>query len=131
MSPLATEALEIPRDDSTAVVKGRLSPRVSMVRKLTDLVVMPLGKLSNNERSFTADLLIKALGNVNENCREEAAIRMSGFAEIPSQLQRQLVLDVFSVAAPVIEYASSIPDAILVEACAISERHRKEIAIPR
>jgi uncharacterized protein (DUF2336 family) len=129
--PLATQDIIDPQTEADASIDA-LSPmtsgaRVSMVRKLTDLVVMPLGRLSNNERSFTADLLIRALDAVDVSVRADAARRMAGFAEIPSHLQRYLIRDDISVARPVLELSSHIAEAIMCEAAMVSYDHRKAI----
>ena len=103
-------------------------PRVTLVRKLTDLVVMPAGKQTNNERAFTADLLIRALEQVDISVRAEAARRLAGFAEIPSQLQRYLVCEDIAVAGPILELTSTISPPVLIEASAISFAHRQVVA---
>lgn len=107
--------------------RAPLSVRLRLMRKLADLVVLPVGQLTRNELSFTADILIQVLENVDVQARGYVAMRISGFAEIPSQLQRYLVLQDAQVAGPVLAKASSISEPLLIEAARKSPEHRNLI----
>ena len=43
----------------TPITQIGTTPRAQMVRKLTDIVVLPTGKISANERSLIADILMQ------------------------------------------------------------------------
>ena len=105
-----------------------LPARVRLVRKLTDLVVLPVGRMSRNELSFTADILIQSLDNVDVSVREEAAARIAGFAEIPGHLQRYLLLQEISVARHVLTKSANIPASVMIEVAARSHDHRQLLA---
>ena len=92
------------------------SVRTLMVRKLTDIVVLPSGKISSNERSLVADLLIHVLDKVEESIRMEVAQRVARVSECPPGLVRMLLLDEAPVAEKIISAAESLPEALLIEA---------------
>lgn len=100
-----------------------------MVRKLTDIIVLPAARLSANERSVAADIMLQVLSVVDEDQRLEVARRVCRVAELPSAMMRMLLLDEPSVASVIIRNADSIPDALLIE-CARegTTAHRELIA---
>ena len=69
------------------------SVRALMVRKLTDIVVLPNGRISSNERSLVADILLHVLDKVEEPIRAEVAERVARVSECPPALVRMLLLD--------------------------------------
>lgn len=105
------------------------TPREVMVRKLADLVVLPAARISSNERSLVADIMLHAMEKVDEELRLEVARRVARVAEAPSALLRKLLLDEPRVAEPVIRRADPVPEALLIE-CARTGKtaHREMIA---
>jgi len=100
-----------------------------MVRKLADIVVLPAARLSANERSLVADIMLQILDKVDETLRLEISQRVARVPESPNALIRALLLDEPRVAAPVIRRIDPIPEAILIEcARAGSTAHRELIA---
>jgi len=97
-------------------MKGGASPRVLLVRKLTDIVVLSAAQISSNERSLTADILLQVLDKVEEDLRIEVARRVSRVVESPPALLRMLTLDEPAVAEKIIRGADTLPDALLIEA---------------
>lgn len=91
------------------------SVRTLMVRKLTDIVVLPSGKISSNERSLVADILLHVLDKVEEPIRAEVAARVARVSECPPALVRMLLLDEIAVAEK-IAGGESLPEALLIEA---------------
>ena len=92
------------------------SPRALMVRKLADIVVLPAGRISYNERCLTADILLQVVDKVEVELRIEVAERVSRVAESPPALLRMLLIDEPVVAEKVILGAEVIPEALLIEA---------------
>ncbi|MCK5744782.1 MAG: DUF2336 domain-containing protein, partial [Oricola sp.] len=90
--------------------------RTLMVRKLTDIVVLPNGKISSNERSLVADILLHVLDKVEEPIRMEVAQRVARVSECPPALVRMLLLDEAAVAEKICATADSLPEALLIEA---------------
>ncbi len=92
------------------------SPRALMARKLADVVVLPAGRISGNERALVADILLQVLDKVDEAQRIEVAERVSRVAECPPALVRMLLLDTPAVAENIILRAETLPEALLIEA---------------
>ncbi|WP_165793860.1 DUF2336 domain-containing protein [Hyphococcus luteus] len=90
--------------------------RTLMVRKLTDIVALPAGKLSSNERSLAADILLHVLDKVEEDIRMEVAQRIARVSECPPALMRMLMLDEPAVAEKITTKAEALPEALLIEA---------------
>ena len=86
----AIEAVAEQEEEFTGL-RHSTGPRALMVRKLLDIVVLPAGKLSANERSLTADILLQVLGKVEEDLRVEVATRVARVPECPSALLRMLL----------------------------------------
>lgn len=92
------------------------SVRTLMVRKLTDIVVLPAGRISSNERALVADILLHVLDKVEEAIRIEVAQRLSRAAECPPALIRILLLDEPAVAEKIADAMETVPEALLIEA---------------
>ncbi len=90
--------------------------RALMVRKLADIVVLPSGLISSNERSLVADILLQVLDKVEAPLRAELARRVARVAECPPSLARMLMLDEPAVAEQIIGGADHLPEALLIEA---------------
>jgi uncharacterized protein (DUF2336 family) len=105
------------------------SPRELLVRKLIDIVVLPAARISANERSLAADVLLQVVDKVEETLRIEIARRVARVPEAPPALLRMLLLDEPTVAEPVIRHADALPEALLIE-CAqqATTAHREMIA---
>ena len=124
----AIEAVAEQEDDYKGL-RQSTGPRALMVRKLLDIVVLPAGKLSANERSLTADILLQVLGKVGLDLRIEVATRVARVPECPSALLRMLLLDDPEVAVPVLTGAENIPEALLIECARLgTTAHRRAIA---
>ena len=103
--------------------------RSSMAFKLADLIVLPAGTISANERSIVADMMLQILGNIGEPVRLDLARRISRVSECPPALQRRILLDEPEIAGVLLEHADHIPSALLIE-CARdgTTAHRMMIA---
>lgn len=125
----ATEALVPAETGLTPEPKRGHTPREAMLRKLVDLVVLPAARISANERSLVADIMLQALHEADEDLRLEVARRVARVAEAPNALLRTLLLDEPRVAEPVIRRVDPVPEALLIE-CARTgtTAHREMIA---
>ncbi|MGE0409518.1 MAG: DUF2336 domain-containing protein [Amphiplicatus sp.] len=105
------------------------SPRALMVRKLIDIIVLPAARLSANERSLAADILLQVADKVDEALRAEIARRVARVPEVPPALIRMLLLDEPDVAGRLIQGADYLPEALLIEAAQASQTaHRLMIS---
>lgn len=99
----------------TPITKIGVTPRAQMVRKLSDIVVLPTGRLSGNERALVADILLHVMDKVEQDLRVEVAARVARVAESPPALVRMLLLDEPEVAEKIIRGAETIAEALLIE----------------
>jgi len=110
LNPAAAEPL------SAAAAGGEAgSLRDLLVRKLIDIIVLPAARISANERSLTADILLQIADKVDEGLRIEIARRVARVPDAPPALLRMLLLDEPTVAEPIIRSAGHIPEALLIE----------------
>lgn len=113
----------------TPITRIGTTPRAQMVRSLADIVVLPAGRISANERSLVADILLQIVDKVEINLRLEVATRVARVPECPPALVRMLVLDEPPVAEQILRGAESVPEALLIEAAREGEQaHRLLIA---
>lgn len=123
---------EIPLPNETGLTpepgKG-FSVRDALVRKLLDIVVLPAAKLTANERSLVADLMLQLLDKIDEDVKFEVAQRIARVAEAPNSLLRVLLLSEPKIAEPIIRRTEPVPEALLIE-CARQGKtaHREMIA---
>lgn len=100
----------------TPITKIGTTPRALLVRNLADIVVLPAGRISSNERSLVADILLQVVDKVEIELRIEVAARVARVAESPPALVRMLVLDEAPVAEKILRGAETVPEALLIEA---------------
>jgi len=113
----------------TPITRIGTTPRAQMVRKLADIVVLPAGRISSNERSLVADILLQIVDKVEVDLRIEVATRVARVPESPPALTRMLVLDEAPVAEKILRGAEMVPEALLIEAAREGESaHRLMIA---
>lgn len=123
----AIEAVQ--ESEAPTPVRTTSGPRILMIRKLSDIVVLPAGRISANERALTADIILQVLGKVEKELRIEVAQRVARVPECPPALTRMLLLDEPDVAAPILTGAEGVPEALIIE-CARegTTAHRTMIA---
>ena len=100
----------------TPITRIGTTPRAQMVRNLCDIVVLPAGRISSNERSLVADILLHIVDKVEPELRMEVATRIARVAESPPALVRMLVLDIPEVAEKILVGAENVAEALLIEA---------------
>lgn len=120
----------VPNETGLTPEPGKgFSPRDAIVRKLLDIVVLPSAKLTANERSLVADLMLELLDKVDVDVKREVARRIARVAEAPNSLLRVLLLAEPDIAGPIIRRTEPVPEALLIE-CAREGKmaHRELIA---
>ena len=65
--------------------------RANLLKRLADVVCLPLSRINAFERAMTADLLADMLREAEPAERKRVAQRISGLAEIPATLARLLL----------------------------------------
>ncbi len=103
--------------------------RTLVVRKLCDIVVLSASRISSNERSLAADVLIQMLDRVPTDIRREVAERAAQIPEAPTPLLSALMMDEPEIALPVIKNSDKLPASLL---CDVAQNgtvtHRDAIA---
>lgn len=113
------------------VVSDPNSPRSVLVRRLADIVVLPAGRISANERSLAADIILQVLDKVETSLRVEVAKRVAHVPECPSALLRTLLLDEPEVAEPILRGAETLPEALLIETARDGRRAHRDLIVRR
>lgn len=106
-----------------------LKARRALLKRLADVVSLPVSRINAFERAVTGDLLIEMLRLAEVDERRRVAERLAPLAELPANLTRLLMRDEPEVAAPLIEQCASLSDSDLI-ACArdAGEIHRLMMA---
>jgi len=103
--------------------------RLALLKRLADVISLPLSRVNSFERSVTADLLVEILRDADFDERARIARRISTLAEIPNCLIRLILRDDLDIAYPILLDSTALTDADLLD-CArnSSGAHRRLIA---
>ena len=106
--------------------------RANLLKRLADVVCLPLSRINAFERAMTADLLADMLREAEPAERKRVAQRISGLAEIPATLARLLLRDEVEVAEELLLNAATLSDADLLDCARLMNlEHRRLIALRR
>jgi uncharacterized protein (DUF2336 family) len=103
--------------------------RLALLKRLADVISLPLSRVNSFERSVTADLLVEILRDADFDERARIARRIATLAEIPNCLIRLILRDDIDIAYPVLADSAALSDADLLD-CALNATgaHRRLIA---
>ena len=103
--------------------------RLALLKRLADVISLPLSRVNSFERSVTADLLVEILRDADFDERARIARRIATLAEIPNCLIRLILRDDLDIAYPMLVDSNALTDADLLD-CArnASGAHRRLIA---
>ena len=101
--------------------------RLHMIWRLADVLSLPEGRTTVNDRAMAGDMLSAALAAADPDLRVDVARRLSVATGLPPVLIRQIALDIAPVAAA-IERMPEVPEAVLAEAAGVSAEHRTMLA---
>lgn len=106
--------------------------RLTLLRRLSDVVGLPSSRINAFERSVVADLLIEVLRQAPLEERVRVASKLSPLTEIPNNLCRMLLRDDIEVASKLIDENQALNDFDLI-GCVndASLEHCKHIAMRR
>ena len=121
-------ALQIDDLEAAAVDPTRVGGRVDLARRLTDVLCLPEGRMTANERAFAADILATILLASGREAQVAAAERLASVGNVPPLLLRQLLLDAAPVAVPLLTGLTDLPESLAVEAAGVSPDHRAALA---
>ncbi|HTI67694.1 MAG TPA: DUF2336 domain-containing protein [Caulobacteraceae bacterium] len=125
---MAEPALQ--HQDPSPLPLGRA--RLSLLKRLADVVCLPISRVNGFERAMTGDLLVEMLREASTAERLRVAKRLANLTDIPSPLLRLLLRDDPEVARPLLEEGHALTDTDLI-GCArdASQGHRRMIAARR
>lgn len=106
--------------------------RAALLKRLADVVCLPISRVNAFERAMTADLLVDMLREAEPGERKKVARRVAGLTEIPNSLVRLLLRDDVEVAEELLLNAACLSDSDLLD-CArmMNLEHRRLIALRR
>ena len=106
--------------------------RANLLKRLADVVCLPISRINAFERAMTADLLADILREAEPAERKKVARRISGLPEIPATLARLLLRDEVEVAEELLLNAATLSDADLLDCARLMNlEHRRLIALRR
>lgn len=79
--------------------------RVALLKRLSDVVSLPLSRVNAFERAMTADLLVEILRDAAPAERARVARRMAALSDAPASVVRLLLRDEVEVARPLLSEA--------------------------
>ena len=98
--------------DETRPMTGKA--RLSLLKRLADVVCLPSSRVNGFERAMTGDLLVEMLRDAAPSERLRIAKRLANLSDIPSPLLRLLTRDDPEVARPLLEDSLSLTDSDLI-----------------
>ena len=102
--------------------------RLTLMKRLADVVSLPQSRVNAFERAMTADLLVEMLREAAVEDRARVARRMAALSEPPASILRLLLRDEVEVARPLLA-ESALPDSELLGCiAATTPAHRRLIA---
>ncbi|HUO12190.1 MAG TPA: DUF2336 domain-containing protein [Caulobacteraceae bacterium] len=112
--------------------RPRRRARLSLLKRLADVVSLPSSRVNAFERAVTADLLVEMLRDAELEERQRIARRLAGLVEIPNCLVRLLLRDDISVAEPLLVESLALNDVDLLDCVrGATMAHRRLIALRR
>ncbi len=120
---------DMPGAGDRALGKAAQNGLALLLRRLADLALMPAGRIPKPERDLLDLSLSHAYGQLDLVTKRRLAERTAQMAEPLPHLTRHLALDVPPVAEPLLLEGAHMPVSVLVEAAAVSEKHRALLAL--
>ena len=106
--------------------------RATLLKRLADIVCLPISRINAFERAMTADLLADMLREAEVAERKKVARRIAGLTEIPATLARLLLRDEVDIAEELLLNAAALSDADLLDCARLMNlEHRRLIALRR
>ncbi len=104
-------------------------PRVVLVKRLSDLLLLPPEQVTPPERALLDEILVRMIDYVDCELRKRVAGRISRMAEPPAELLLRLSRDDISVAETILTESTEIPESDLIETVRHSSfDHRRAVA---
>lgn len=104
--------------------------RALIVRRLTDIALLPETQLTPQERQLVDQMLAQLIGHIEVDLRARLAARLAARADAPQEVIVALAHDVISVARPLLEKSQALSDSDLVNVIS-SKGHDHWVAAAR
>ena len=88
--------------------------RALIVRRLTDIALLPADQLTPQERQLVDQMLTQLVGHIEVDLRARLATRLADRADAPPEVLVALSHDIISVARPLLERSKALSDSDLV-----------------
>lgn len=88
--------------------------RALIVRRLTDIALLPADQLTPQERQLVDQMLTQLVGHIEVDLRARLAARLADRADAPPDVLVALAHDIISVARPLLERSKALSDSDLV-----------------
>lgn len=111
-----------------APVHGPADARTDLLWRLADVLSLPEGRTTANDRAMVADMMASVMGAAEPGLRAQVAGRLSRAAGLPPSLMRQIATDAAPVARAVLVDVTEVPEAVLIEAASATLDHRRMLA---
>ena len=102
--------------------------RVAMIKRLADVLSLPLSRVNSFERAMTADLLVEMLREAAPSDRVRVARRMASLSDPPPSVLRLMLRDGVEVARPLLTDAALTDSDLLGCIAETGMAHRRLIA---
>ena len=99
---MSDAALQLEPTPAPAAPDAGGRARVALLKRLSDVVSLPLSRVNTFERAMTADLLVEILREAEPAERARVARRMATLTEPPASVLRLLLCDELEVAGPLL-----------------------------
>src|SRR5579872_984919 len=127
-----SETLQINAADPAEPERPKNRARLALMKRLADVISLPLSRVNSFERSVTADLLVEILRDADFDERARVARRIATLTEIPNSLIRLILRDELDIAEPLLTDSVALNDADLLDCIRnATGAHRRLIALRR
>ena len=125
---MSEPALEIDDDAFGPEPRQEGRARLALIKRLADVVSLPLSRVNAFERAMTADLLVEMLREAHPAERARVARRMAAISDPPPSVLRLMLRDGVEIARPLLTEAN-LADSDLIGCIAeTGPAHRRLIA---
>lgn len=102
-----------------------------MVKRLSDLLLLPIDQFTPSERGLVSEILTRLLSQVSERTRARLALRVARMADPPVEMLQKLAWDEFDIAEPILKESVNICDFDLIAIAQDGSRQHRQAIVSR
>lgn len=102
-----------------------------MVKRLSDLLLLPIDQFTPSERGLVSEILTRLLSQVGERTRAQLALRVARMADPPVEMLQKLAWDEFDIAEPILRESVNICDFDLIAIAQEGSRKHRQAIVSR